>query len=148
MRVKRVQADMLGVNFDYDSWSTRTLFVRVQTAGYPLTRIEQFVGRVPATEEDLELYGLRERTIESNMIQNIEAARNLARSVKSFKDHEPSSFAVEVLVDFGVYIDMLINVQEGFSGVDDLFDVVQATHGLNGKSPSTTRLQLEEVDLS
>jgi len=148
LQINRVMADMLGVNFDYESWSDVTQFVRVETTGYPLSIIEKVVGRAPATPEDVELYGLRERVLTSNFIQNISAARNRAYGVKELRGSERSGFSVEVLFDAGLSLEMLVRVIETFDAVDSLFEVVKLVHRLNVKAPSTSRLQLEEVDLS
>jgi hypothetical protein len=143
LRIRKVQADMLGVNFDYDSWSAVTHFVRVATTGYPLTVIEKFYGIAPASNTDLELYGLREKSWQNSFIQNISASRNIARYIKALRSDEPGKFSVDVLYDAGITLDMLVRVIESFDGIDELFEVAQETHTLNVSGASVTRLGLE-----
>lgn len=147
LRIRRVLADMVGVNFDYDSWSDITNYVRVHTTGHPLTVIEQFEGRAAATIEDIELYGLREKSFENRFVENITAARNVARFVKSIKGSESSRFSVDVVYDAGLALDMLVNVVETFDQVDALFDIVELRDTLNAASPSMSRLVLEPEDV-
>jgi hypothetical protein len=146
LRLNKVTSDMLGVNFDYDSWSAVTNFVRIQTTGYPLARIEKFVGRVPASPEEIALYGLRERVFTNSFVQNIDAARRLARSVKSLRGTEKSGFQVIAVFDAGIYLDMLVNVVDSFDGVDALFSIAELRHELNVSSPSMTRVKLESEE--
>lgn len=146
--LSKVWADMLGVNFDYESWSGVTNFVRVETTGYPLTTIEKFEGRAPAEPQEIAVYGVREKALANEFIQNIQSARNLAWGVKRQQSGEPQEYSVDVLFEAAAEPDMLVHAVSAFDEIDVLCDVAEVRHSLRREGPSVTTLMLEPLEES